>query len=255
LFVKQPIKNVCWICGATAATTHEHKFKASSLRQHFGNERLTIQREGVAKFAQGINSSYLKYQSKICEQCNSSTTQESDIAYDTFVANCEPYINSKDFSSKAWEQTDFREGQRLRNPLFRYFGKLLGCHLADIKAPIPTRLCRFVEKKSERNCIWLGVRRDVEFDNQRATAAPTRISYAAQGGLVIIAKKPKLFPITAHSTVTIGSTQFIYYLNFTTIEILEMRLRFPHFIQSCAEDARLAIDAPIPADQRKSLGL
>jgi hypothetical protein len=140
-------------------------------------------------------------------------------------------------------------------PLFRYFAKQLGCHLADIAAPIPVHLSRFVAKKNAKNCIWLHVRQDIEYKRFAPKLAIETLRYAAHGGLVVITKKPNFLPIRLHTTMTIGPIQFVFMYVFTIFEIWEMRIRFPEFVAWCAENARSAIDSPIPKATLERLGL
>jgi hypothetical protein len=88
-FVYAPKPGCCWICGRADGSTREHKFKASDLQRHFGRDEMHVFTDGdfrgPARVAQGPKSDHLKFQSPICEVCNSSLTQESDRAYDAFI--------------------------------------------------------------------------------------------------------------------------------------------------------------------------
>jgi hypothetical protein len=206
-----------------------------------------------ARVAQGPNSGYLKYKSMICERCNSSVTQASDYAYDEFVRRIELDGGSEYSISAA--VAELREASSPNIPLYRYFAKLLGCHLADLDAPIPLHLSRFVGTETDKNCIWLQIRRDPNFDQMAGALPDQRPKYAAHGGLAVITRKPKLLPSRLYSTVTIGSIQFIFYYVLTYFEILEMRLRHQEFIRRCATTARHAINDPIPWSDLERLGL
>jgi hypothetical protein len=93
LFVHVPSRGKCWICGSPAKPSREHKFKASDIRRHFGKGDLYVgsSDDGYpsGKIAQGVDSTHLKFENPICERCNSSVTQESDSAYDRFIAQME----------------------------------------------------------------------------------------------------------------------------------------------------------------------
>src|SRR5579863_3442837 len=93
LFVRTPSKGRCWICGSPTAFSREHKIKATDLRRHFGKGELRVGSidDGFSsgRIAQGIKSDHLKFNNPICEQCNSSVTQESDRAYDNFISQLE----------------------------------------------------------------------------------------------------------------------------------------------------------------------
>ena len=77
----------CWICGAEAST-REHIVKASDLREEFGlvtqSAPIYYTDSSVRNRKVGsVNSDRLKYSAKICEECNSSRTQQHDLAWQT----------------------------------------------------------------------------------------------------------------------------------------------------------------------------
>ena len=207
------------------------------------------------RLAQGINSAHLKYQNPICERCNTYVTQESDLAYDRFVVRVEREGATRESAYKVFSDSPFCKGSSLYIPLFRYFAKLLGCHLSDINAPIPIHLSRFVAKMTSKNCIWLDIREDPTYRSLSERLSDEKLRYAAHGGLVVITRMPKLLPSRLYSTMTIGSLQFLFYFNLTMFEIWEMQLRFPEFIKTCAETARATIEEPIRQPTLELLGL
>ncbi|MEZ5812984.1 MAG: hypothetical protein R3D45_16365 [Rhizobiaceae bacterium] len=258
IFVRRYGADQCWICGSMENPSREHKFKASDLRRHYGDQALYVGHEDAGNFtgshAQGLGSKHLKFKSTICQRCNSTVTQASDRAYDKFVQVVEVADDEEAAIATAYTHIDCLKGTDEYTSLFRYFAKLLGCHLADISAPIPTHLSRFVAKKTNRNCIWLGTRADVSYADM-ASRLGERGPYAAHGGLVVITKAPKLLPARLYSTSTVGAMQFIFYFVLTLPEIWEMRLRHPKFIRWCADSAKAAIETPISEDQLRRLGL
>lgn len=258
LFVRRYGVDQCWICGSTERPTREHKFKASDLRRKYGNQVLYVGREVDGGFssrrAQGIGSDLLKFKSTICERCNSAATQASDRAYDKFVQFVESHEDEEIAIDAAYKYIDEIGGSPEYTSLFRYFGKILGCHLADIGAPIPVHLSRFVATKTARNCIWLGTRKDSSYTKTLSDVGE-RIPRLAHAGLVVITKQPKFMPTRLYSASTIGALQFVFYEVLTYAEILEMRLRHPDFIRWCAESAQESIEKPIPEDHLRRLGL
>lgn len=209
------------------------------------------------KVAQGLNSKYLKFENPICERCNSFVTQESDRAYDQLIEQLERGGSNSEEFYRIFSDARFCKGTQLQPyiPLYRYFAKLLGCQLADMGAPIPFHLSRFVAKETDRNCIWLGIRRDATYQQHANKLPGQKLRYAAHGGLVVITKKSNFLPARLYTTMTIGPTQFSFFFVLTKFQILEMRLRFPLFIAWCSEVARRSIDDPIPAEQLEKLGL
>ncbi|MBO9131586.1 hypothetical protein J5289_16950 [Rhizobium sp. B230/85] len=257
IFVTAYDKEQCWICGSKDNLTREHKFKASDIRRHYGRQNMYVAREVEDGFqslhAQGPNSKHLKFGSVICHHCNSTLTQASDRAYDQFAHVVGSESHAEIACLRAYEYLDkIRESEEYLN-LFRYFAKLLGCHLADLGAPIPTHLSKFVAREIDRNCIWLGVQPDHGYTDM-VSRVGSHGPYVAHGGLIVITKKPKLLPSRFHSTSTVGPIQFVYYYNLTLRELFEMRVRHPSFIKWCAEYANAAIVNPILEEKLKHLG-
>ena len=257
IFVTAYDKLQCWICGSKDNPTREHKFKASDIRRHYGRQTMYVAREEEDGFrslhAQGPNSKHLKFESVICHHCNSTLTQASDRAYDQFVQVVGSESQAEIASQRAYEYLEDAKGSEEYINLFRYFAKLLGCHLADMAAPVPTHLSKFVAREIDRNCIWLGVQPDHGYADM-VSRVGSHGPYVAHGGLIVITKKPKLLPTRFHSTSTVGPIQFVYYYNLTLPELLEMRIRHPSFIKWCAEYATAAMVNPIPEEKLKQLG-
>lgn len=261
IFIQSPIEGICWICRIAPVSSREHKIKASDLRRHFGRSGLYVSVSGdensKGKYAQGVNSSHLKFGSTICEQCNSDITQESDQSYDRFIRQIEDSDFYAEEIYKIFSYARFCQGFQLRPyiPLYRYFAKLLGCQLADIGAPIPLHLSRFVAKQTEKNCIWLGVRRDVTYSQMQLNLPNERLSYAAHGGLVVITKLPKFLPSRLYTTLTVGPVQFTFFFVLKKFHIWEMRLRHPQFVSWCKDMAQNAMHSPVLSSQLDRLGL
>jgi hypothetical protein len=225
--------------------TREHKFKASDLRRHFGVDTMLVGVFGVEapmRIAQGVKSRNLKFKDTICERCNSSVTQESDRAYDRFVQIIEHCGSDREAFQCAFNCPEFQIEGPLYTPLFRYFAKLIGCQLAEIEAPIPVHLSRFVAKVTDKNCIWLDMQIDPNYNELSKSLLPESLKYAAHGGLVIMTRRPKLLPTQAYSTLTIGKIQFRFWYEFTMFEVLELRMRYPDFILQCAAAARETLE-------------
>lgn len=261
LSVHSPPKGVCWICGSRSNPSREHKFKASDLRRHFGEGELRIRAfdddRAIVKKAQGLGSKYLKFESSICEKCNSSVTQESDRAYDQFITQLELDDANAQEWFRVFSDPRFCEGVELYPalPIFRYFAKILGCQLADIGAPIPLHLSRFVAKRTNRNCIWLGIRRDPTYQDLSSHLTNEKLKYAAHGGLVVITKAPRLLPSRLYTTMTVGQIQFTFFFVLKAVHVWEMQLRFPAFVKWCAEMTKEAATEPLQPAVLKRLGL
>jgi hypothetical protein len=76
---------ICWICNADNAISREHKIKKSDLKTEINsisqNTPLYLSYENIRNKKIGcLNSNNLKYQHRICHDCNTSKTQKNDLA-------------------------------------------------------------------------------------------------------------------------------------------------------------------------------
>lgn len=76
----------CWICGKSEALSREHTFKASDVRQYFGNispSRPLFKHDDkrINKRLNSAKSKKLTSKSLICENCNNKLTQPYDYAW------------------------------------------------------------------------------------------------------------------------------------------------------------------------------
>jgi len=140
--------SICWICG-NDATTREHSQKKTDIQAAFGKG--SYKGKGVFKldfdkrkkyFIQGPDSKALKYDSNLCEKCNSNTTKLHDLAYQEFSL----YIRENIVNLNRCNEIDTNivfgkeNARRQRQNLFRYFMKAFGCQLVDKALEVPKSL-------------------------------------------------------------------------------------------------------------------
>ena len=236
--------DICWICREPGASSKEHKVKASDIKRRFRGVGMVVAAEGEpGRSAQGPGSKHLKFRVPICHACNTTRTQSADRAYDRVVGALEQ-ANIEQSEIDAAVQSCLRSGDA---DAFRYFGKLLGCQIADAGHPIPRRLSRFVAGEIRNAPLHLWARPDATYADM-ATERGGEIQYAAHGGLVVLTKKPKFLPVGYASTTTIGPIQFHYRYSFGTIEQMAIKSRR----EFTAECARAVAEHPMTAlDFRK----
>jgi hypothetical protein len=134
---------LCWICGADA-NTREHKGKASDLRSVFGTPTqampLYLHTDVRRNRPVGsLKSDALKFQNKICQDCNSARTQPHDRAWE----RCSTFVRSHLAASTGSQVIrcnrifPYDTSSQMLN-LHLYFVKLFGCHIveADISIDI-----------------------------------------------------------------------------------------------------------------------
>lgn len=129
----------CCLCGVTAARlTCEHKVKSSALKQQFGNVDLAVGVSGSSesiKTVQGVNSKRIKFVASLCEDCNSSRTQDPDRAFDRFHVLALSKLESHEDTTSIFDLPQYVEGGDEYLNVFRYFAKLLCCQIAAINGP------------------------------------------------------------------------------------------------------------------------
>lgn len=253
---RYPITSCC-LCGSTTKLTGEHKIKASALRKEFGMEALVIgvtgPEEGKMKSAQSTNSKHLKFNVSICEACNTSRTQQADREYDHFHKLAMKKIESNEDPLSIFEMERYSVDSEPYLNVFRYFAKLLCCHIAEVNGPIPTTLAEFAIAENSLNRIWLEVKSDPTY--KFATAHIGEHQYAAHGGLVVYGDKDTNEANAFHSTVTVGPLQYVFHIRLESFENVEIREQYPDFLEWCSSKVEDAKNNPIPDNALVQLGL
>lgn len=149
----------CWICGAPADSA-EHRFKKSDLVRVYGRGSYDKEaapfhfRSGRLSRLQGPNSKLLKYAPDLCHQCNTTSTQVFDHAYEHFVSwvmdnemdvTRRRFINFPEVFGAGWEDAQ-------RN-LYKYFAKSFGCRLVDSGWDAPIDVAELLGQKSFRTAL------------------------------------------------------------------------------------------------------
>ncbi len=131
----------CWICGQPAST-REHRAKSSDLLSLFGvpsqenplyfhTDKLRNRRLGSLK------SNVLKFRNRICERCNSATTQPHDYAWEYFskcVRKRVPAITPQIYLRPS-RIFPYNSRAAMLN-IHLYFLKLFGCQIVEGGIPI-----------------------------------------------------------------------------------------------------------------------
>lgn len=227
--------NCCCLCGSSVRLTAEHKIKASALRKVFGKESLMVGTFGITtgkmKSAQSSNSKHLKFNILICETCNTSRTQQADREFDNFhnLAVEELKINKN--PELAFNNPRYIKASACYLNLFRYFAKLLSCHIAAVDAPIPATLAKFAIGESNINRIWLQIKTDQNYTSLASCVG--EYQYAAHGGLIVYGDKDTSEPKAFGSTITIGPIQYVFYTDISLLEKAEIRESWPEFLELC----------------------
>ncbi|WP_102947063.1 hypothetical protein [Stenotrophomonas sp. VV52] len=249
-----PLTAECCLCGSKDALSGEHKIKASALKAVFGKRGMVIARHGGAyRFAQSPSSKALHFSARVCEACNNSRTQPADLAFDQFNARAQELMALGSNPIDVFNDPRFIEGGPLYLDVFRYFAKLMCCHLAEMSAPSFEDVAGFAIGANEDNFILLRVDADVAFERVR-TNLP-EMPYAAHGGLVITGDRDSLAPESFYSTLTIGPVRYCYQVRLNELGQTRLMIEHPAFYNWCARRVEDAIKNPMSDEDRELLGL
>lgn len=250
-------KDSCCLCGATENLTGEHKIKASALLAEFGSDTLAIGTYGDPdsryRFAQSVNSKKLHFEARLCAKCNNERTQAPDLEFDRFHAQVRAHLEAGRDPSEVFLDERYREGSEPYLNVFRYFAKLLCCHVAGVGGPRRVHVARFALGEVHQNCVWLLVKSDWTYRQIASVTGPQQ--YASHGGLVVYSDKRTGRPKAFHSTLTVGPVQYAFHSRLSWPERLELRLAHRDFHAWCMERAAEAANEPMSETDRLRLGL
>lgn len=247
----------CCLCGARAEPTREHKIKASSLREQFGDQPMVIVRDGAApRTARGAKSKLFHFETPMCAPCNNERTQAPDNAWDRFRRSALELVAAGREPVAAFDEPHYWPTETSHTMAYldvlRYLAKLLCGHLADSGAPRIERLTRFALGLSNDCPILTNIAFDATYRAHAETFGDH--PYAAHGGLVLISDINTQRPTGFHSAVTVGGLQCTITFRFDPAERLALAADYPEFLSWCGERARAAVDAPVPTEKWMQLG-
>lgn len=257
VFLEPNRPSTCCLCGSREDLTGEHKIKASALRDEFGTNALAIGSHGAdmgrLRFAQGARSKALHFKARLCAKCNNERTQAADREFDRFHSRVKAHFEAGRDPSEAFDEEEYRmDGEPYLN-VFRYFAKLLCCHVAEVGGPRRVHVARFALGEVSQNCVWLQIKND--WQHRQLTAEFGPIDYAAHGGLVVYGDRSDGSPNAFHSTLTVGPIQYVFHSRLTWFEKLELKLLHPEFHSWCVERAGATSSEPMSEIDLRRLGL
>lgn len=257
MFLRPFNSEICFLCGASGDLTGEHKIKASAIRSEFGSEKMVIGRfgepDGGFRNVQGPKSKNLHFGAKVCRTCNSERTQAADREFDRFNRSARKLLESGRDPVEVFEEARYKPESPEYLNVFRYFAKLLCCHVAEVNGPIPLHMARFAIGQASRNCVWLAVDRDVTY--AEAVQAMGEHQYAAHGGLVVYGDKNTGEANAFHSTLTVGPLRYVFHSRLNWLERLELRWAHREFRNWVREQTSAARTQPLTDAEKRRLGL
>lgn len=169
--------SICWMCNESEATTGEHIFKHSVLKDLVRNvsfnkgdrliSRSQKKHNGVLvptkKIIQSTDSNEFKFLNSLCQPCNNATSKKWDNEFDLFLryvllnwkeASRYGYINIKSFHPGC--------SKRDTRNLYNYFCKIFGCLLSSKNLPVPKNITEVVSGLNYSNSLGVNVVFDVD---------------------------------------------------------------------------------------------
>ncbi len=246
----------CCLCGSTENLSGEHKVKASELRSIFGRDPMVIGHfDGVEapRLAQGPKSREFHFAAKLCGKCNSTRTQPADHEFVRFHRDAMALLLSGKNPGDLFLQDRYKIDSQPYLNVFRYLAKLMVCQIAESEGPRPLPVASFARGSSNRNTIKLFIDEDPTY--QEYSALSGEHSYAAHGGLIVMADRKTGRPTGFHTTLTLGPLRYVFWVEFTSIVAFEMRFFHQDFFAKCRSSYEDALRNPIPGHKLKQLGL
>lgn len=146
--------HTCWWCGAPA-DSREHRYKASDLRREFeaaeykAGDVIRWLGSGQEVVLRGPNAGSVKFSTTLCAACNNTRSQPFDRAYDVFIkwflAN-EQRVEQTGIVPLHEIFTNYPTGSV---DVLRYFGKHVGCRIAEKGFKVPETLRAFLDRGDE----------------------------------------------------------------------------------------------------------
>jgi hypothetical protein len=157
---------------------------------------------------QGPKSKELHFESRVCRNCNSKKTQKADREFDCFHQKCREYFEAGRDLKEVFELPEYAKDSAGYLNIFRYFAKILCCHIAEAQGPRPVHLSQFAISDFEFNFVWLNIGPDPTY---AAFSKELGVhQYAAHGGLAILGDRKSSRATGFQSTLTIGPIMYTF---------------------------------------------
>lgn len=246
----------CCLCGSPESLTGEHIVKASALRKIFGREPMVIgsfDGASVPRDAQGPKSQAFHFSARICASCNSSQTQAPDREFDRFSALVSELISQGKSPESVFSLPQYKLSSPPYLNVFRYFAKLLCCHVAESCGPRPLELSEFAVGKTDRNLVLLNIDADPVYENFLDIFGEHQ--FAGHGGLTVLADSKSSLPTSFRSSLSLGAIRYKFWVQCDAAVQAELQHIHPDFWGKCEAAYREAIKAPLSDDDRRRLGI
>ncbi len=246
----------CCLCGSQESLTGEHKVKASVLRKIFGKDAMVIgsfDGTGSLRSAQGPKSRAFHFSARMCASCNGSNTQGPDHEFDRFHDLISEMLSQGLAPELVFSLPEYGVGSAPYLDVFRYFAKLLCCHMAESCGPRPLELSEFAVGKTDRNLVFLNIDADPAYENLLDSFGEHQ--FAAHGGLMVCADSKSSLPTSFRSSLSLGAVRYKFWVQYDEAVQTELRHFHPDFWEKYEAAYRKAIKAPLSDDDQPRLGI
>lgn len=225
----------CCLCGSRGVLTGEHKIKASALRKIFGKgETMSISDfngDGIPREAQGPKSRAFHFSARMCSLCNGTRTQAADLEFDRFHILVSSAISENQDPAIVFTLPQYTSGSEAYLNVFRYFSKLLCCHIADLYGPRPLAACEFAIGKKNQNIISLRIDTDPNYAVFKDIFKEDK--FASHGGLTVMCDGKTHNPESFQSSITLGEVRYTFWFRFEPVVENELHINHYEFWRKC----------------------
>lgn len=213
---------------------------------HFDGER-------NARIAQGPKSQEFHFKARMCAACNGARTQNGDREFDRFQVQVMEKLDKQLDPASALDLPRYVEGSEAYLNVFRYFAKLICCHLAESGGPRSSALAAFAMGETNQNPIFLHISTDPDY--ARYAEILPAVKFASHGGFVVPINKNNLLPTSFRSSLSLGPARYIFYVRLGIFVGLAIRIFHRSFWHKCVVAYRQELENPLSNEQRNRLGL
>lgn len=256
IFLKSYQAERCCLCGSSGSLTGEHKIKASALRKIFGSNAMVIgdfDDGSILRTAQGPKSKAFHFSARMCSLCNGSRTQPADQEFDRFHTLVSSLLLKGGNPFEVFDMPQYHLDSEAYLNVFRYFSKILCCHIAESCGPRPLEACEFAIGKKHRNIISLDIDLDPIYQTYRDTYGEHR--YASHGGLIVPFDSKTHNPTCFRSSLSFGTVRYLFWFRLGALVEAELRTYHHEFWLKCEAAYQEALKNPLSDEQRHRLGI
>ena len=203
--------------------------------------------------AQGPKSQAFHFSARVCAFCNNTSTQASDIEFDQFHAQVAEHLAEGIDPASLFSLPRYAVGSEPYLNVFRYFAKLLCCHVAESCGPRALALSEFAIGKTKQNPVFLHIDADPTYAAYSATSG--EYQFAGHGGLIVPMDAKTELPTSFRSSLTLGAVRYIFWVSYEPVVGVALRMFHRDFWSKCEAAYREALENPLSTEERYRLGV